>query len=90
MRRMYARVADNTLATGGVMSLVLATINYFSPSEWMVIGVLVGIACSIIGCIAGVMFRCRRERLLKEWIRSRGALRAESVEPEEISKLWED
>lgn len=86
---MYARVADNTLATGGVMSLVSAAITYFSPSEWMVIGILVGIVCSIVGCVAGVMFRCRRERMLKEWIRSR-ASREKHIDLEAADNILED
>lgn len=87
---MYARVADNALATGGLMSLVTATINYFSPSEWMVIGILVGIICSIAGFIAGVIFRCRRERILKEWIRSRTEQKSGRIDREAVSNILED
>ncbi|MBN5385932.1 hypothetical protein JY550_01520 [Serratia ureilytica] len=34
----------------------------------MVIGIFVGILSSVIGCIVGIWFRCRRERLLKMYL----------------------
>ncbi len=43
MKRMYTRAADNTLLAGGLSSWLFSLINFFSPSEWMVVGIIVGI-----------------------------------------------
>lgn len=65
---MPEKIADNATHGGWLLSLVLGGINYFSPSEWMVIGIFVGILCSVIGCISAIWFRCQRLKLLKTYL----------------------
>ena len=62
------KIADSATHGGWLVGLLLGAINYFSPSEWMVIGIFVGILSSVIGCVVGIWFRCRRERLLKMYL----------------------
>ena len=88
--RMYLRTADNTLLAGGAMSFLSSVINFFSPSEWMVIGIIIGIFFSVLGYITGFIFRCRRERLLRQWIDYRRSRADELVTPEEVDRMWED
>lgn len=68
MRSMPEKIADSATHGGWLIGLLLGAINYFSPSEWMVIGIFVGILSSVIGCVVGVWFRCRREKLLKMYL----------------------
>ena len=65
---MPEKIADNATHGGWLVGLLLGAINYFSPSEWMVIGVIVGILSSVVGCVVGIRFRCRREKLLKMYL----------------------
>ncbi|EFP9527584.1 lysis protein [Shigella sonnei] len=88
MSSMYTRAADNSLVTGVALSSLSSFINYFSPSEWMVIGIVVGIVCSIIGCASGIIFRFRRERILNQWIISRSL--AGHTDHEIVDKIVED
>lgn len=87
---MYLRTADNTLLAGGTMSFLSSVINFFSPSEWMVIGIIIGIFFSVLGYITGFIFRCRRERLLRQWIDYRCSRADELVTPEDVDHMWED
>lgn len=64
---MPEKIADSATHGGWLVGLLLGAINYFSPSEWMVIGIFVGILSSVIGCVVGIWFRCRR-RLLKMYL----------------------
>lgn len=89
MKRMYTRAADNALLVGGVSSWLFSLINYFSPNEWMVVGIIVGIFCTLAGLISGIYFRCRRERLLREWIKSRQVIAAAPMN-EELEILERD
>lgn len=89
MKIMYTRAADNALLAGGVSSWLFSLINYFSPNEWMVVGIIVGIFCTLGGFIAGIYFRCRRERLLREWIKSRQVIAAAPAD-EELEILERD
>lgn len=68
MKSMPEKTADSATHGGWLVGLLLGAINYFSPSEWMVIGIFVGILSSVIGCVVGIWFRCRRERLLKMYL----------------------
>lgn len=88
--RMYLRTADNTLLAGGTMSFLSSVINFFSPSEWMVIGIIIGIFFSVLGYITGFIFRCRRERLLRQWIDYRRSRADELLTPEDVDHMWED
>ncbi|NLS56377.1 lysis protein [Hafnia alvei] len=89
MKRMYTRAADNTLLAGGLSSWLFSLINYFSPNEWMIVGIIVGIFCTLAGLISGIYFRCRRERLLREWIQSRQVIVVAPVN-EELEMLERD
>ncbi|MBF4190263.1 lysis protein, partial [Serratia ureilytica] len=51
---MPEKIADSATHGGWLVGLLLGAINYFSPSEWMVIGIFVGILSSVIGCIVGI------------------------------------
>ncbi|MGB8663749.1 MAG: phage holin [Serratia inhibens] len=73
MRTMPEKIADNATHGGWSIGLLLGAINYFSPSEWMVIGIIVGILCSVVGCVVGIWFRCRREKLLKMYLIDRSS-----------------
>lgn len=83
MSRMLIRAADGAVHTGSAVSFVLGIINYFSQSEWIIIGVIVGMLCSVIGLMIGTYFRCRREKLLRDWIRKRNA----SIDVDELRVL---
>ncbi|ELI7916231.1 lysis protein [Yersinia enterocolitica] len=65
---MQEKIADNALYGGGIGSVLFGLITYFSPSEWMVLGILVGIVTTIIGCGTGIWFKCQRLKLLKEYL----------------------
>ncbi|MFT2797521.1 phage holin [Serratia sp. N21D137] len=79
---MLEKTADNATHVGWLVGAMLGLINHFSPSEWMVIGIIVGILCSVIGCITSVWFKCRREKLLKMYLvdRSTKSIAAHDVE----------
>lgn len=83
MSRMLIRAADGAVHTGSAVSFVLGILNYFSQSEWIIIGVIVGMLCSVIGLAIGTYFRCRREKLLRDWIRKRNA----SIDVDELDVL---
>jgi len=83
MSRMLIRAADGAVHTGSAVSFVLGIINFFSQSEWIIIGVIVGMLCSVIGLMIGTYFRCRREKLLRDWIRKRNA----SIDVDELRVL---
>ncbi|MBP1015779.1 lysis protein [Serratia fonticola] len=70
---MLEKTADNATHVGWLIGTVLGVVNHFSPAEWMVIGIIVGILCSVIGCITSVWFKCRREKLLKMYLIDRSA-----------------
>ena len=89
MKRMYTRAADNTLIAGVLSSWLFSLIKYFSPNEWMIVGIIVGIFCTLVGLISGIYFRCRRERLLREWIQSRQVMAAAPMD-EELDMLERD
>lgn len=89
MKRMYTGLSDKALVGGGSAAMLTGIINYFSPSEWMIIGIMIGAACTLIGCISGIYFRCRRERLLREWIKTRQIIAAAPVD-EELEMLDRD
>jgi len=80
---MLIRAADGAVHTGSAVSFVLGIINFFSQSEWIIIGVIVGMLCSVIGLMIGTYFRCRREKLLRDWIRKRNA----SIDVDELRVL---
>ncbi|MEB7890992.1 lysis protein [Hafnia alvei] len=86
---MHTGLADKTLLAGGVSSWLFSAINYFSPSEWMIIGIIVGIFCTIGGFVSGVYFRLRRDRLLREWIRNRQVIAVAPMD-EELDVLERD
>jgi len=65
------RLADNATHAGGIGAVIISIISWFSPGEWMVIGIIVGIICSVVGLISGIFFRFRRERLLAKYLASR-------------------
>lgn len=83
MTRMLIRAADGAVHTGSAVSFVLGIINFFSQSEWIIIGVIVGMLCSVIGLMIGTYFRCRREKLLRDWIRKRNG----SIDVDELRVL---
>lgn len=83
MSRMLIRAADGAVHTGSAVSFILGIINFFSQSEWIIIGVIVGMLCSVIGLMIGTYFRCRREKLLRDWIRKRNA----SIDVDELRVL---
>lgn len=83
MTRMLIRAADGAVHTGSAVSFILGVINFFSQSEWIIIGVIVGMLCSVIGLGIGTYFRCRREKLLRDWIRKRNA----SIDVDELGVL---
>lgn len=80
---MLIRAADGAVHTGSAVSFVLGIINFFSQSEWIIIGVIVGMLCSVIGLMIGTYFRCRREKLLRDWIRKRNG----SIDVDELRVL---
>lgn len=65
---MQERIADNATYGGGIGSVLFSLINYLAPSEWMVLGIIVGIITTIIGCASGVWFKCQRQKLLREYL----------------------
>lgn len=73
MRTMPEKIAENATHGGWLVGLLLGGINYLSPSEWMVIGIIVGILCSVIGLVTSIWFKCRRERLLKMYLVDRSS-----------------
>ncbi|CAI2077086.1 lysis protein [Serratia marcescens] len=83
MSRMLIRAADGAVHTGSAVSFVLGIINYFSQSEWIILGVIFGMFCSAFGIALGIYFRCRRERLLRDWIKKR----TETIDTEELEML---
>lgn len=83
MSRMLIRAADGAVHTGSAVSFVLGIINFFSQSEWIILGVIFGMLCSVIGLMIGTYFRCRREKLLRDWIRKRNA----SIDVDELRVL---
>lgn len=70
------RVADNTTHAGGIGAVIISVISYFSPGEWMIIGIIVGIICSVTGLVAGIFFKFRRERLLERYLADRDVIKA--------------
>lgn len=86
MTRMLIRAADGTTHAGGAVSVIFGIINYFSQSEWIILGVIFGMFCSAFGIALGTYFRCRRERLLRDWINRR----KESIDMEELEMLERD
>ncbi|OVZ89929.1 lysis protein [Yersinia frederiksenii] len=68
MKSMQERIADNATYGGGIGSVLFSLINYLAPSEWMILGIIVGIITTIIGCASGVWFKCQRQKLLKEYL----------------------
>lgn len=37
---------------------ISAMLHIFTINEWMILGIIVGIFCSVIGCITGILIRC--------------------------------
>lgn len=67
----YERSADNITHAGGIGSLIIGIINYYSPNEWMIIGIIVGIVCSLVGLFFSILFKYRREKMLEKYLASR-------------------
>lgn len=66
----YERSADNITHAGGIGSVIISVINYYSPSEWMNIGIIVGIFCSVTGLFFSIFFKYRNDRMLKQHIKN--------------------
>ncbi|KAF1366778.1 lysis protein [Yokenella regensburgei] len=75
MKSMNLKVADGILLFGGGSIGFSSVINAFSVNEWVIIGIIVGIFCSILGLIAGIVIRClwlrARVRILRDSIKVR-------------------
>ena len=74
---MNLKTADGLLAIGGSTISVSTIINLFTVNEWVVLGIIIGILCSVIGGISAFVFRLlwfrAKVRILKESIAVRDA-----------------
>ncbi|EAA3607398.1 hypothetical protein CTX76_004442 [Salmonella enterica subsp. houtenae] len=77
MKTMNLKVADGLVVFGGGSIGFSSLIKAYSVNEWVVIGIIVGIVCSVLGCLAGIVIRClwlrARVRILKDSIKARDA-----------------
>lgn len=88
MKPMQERIAEHVTHGGVLVSIISSAINYYSTNEWMVIGIVVGILCSVIGLAANLWFKCRREKLIRAYILNRSRSRA--ISPDDIELLERD
>lgn len=60
----------------------LSAISYFSPSEWMIIGIMVGVLCTILGFLVSTFVRVAS--FLEYRRHLRGDMYKEAKRPDEL------